>query len=336
LASASLSDSVPGVTPGKRLALRGMIFAAALGATSAAYQQIGEARDRRRFPPPGRLIDIGGRRLHLFEAGVGPPTVVIIPAVGDGVLLWLSVLRELATETRVCVYERSGIGWSDSRRHGRRTVDGMADDLHTLLDAAEIKPPYVLAGHSFGGIVARRFTARRSDGVCGLLLIDSSHEDQARRLREEGWREGSLSNVQRALRRQARVLGARRLAAALGLLRHLDTEAEREAPADFVAASRADILSTRRRRVVVRELLILARPLGQPPDLGALPLTVITSAEPDHRWRARPAWVRLQAELAALSSDSRHVYASRAGHYVHLDEPELVVQAVRDLVNRCH
>jgi pimeloyl-ACP methyl ester carboxylesterase len=322
------------VTPAKRIALRSTVLLAALGMASATYQQIAAARDRRRFPPPGRLIAAGRRRLHLFEAGEGTPTVVIIPALGSNVLEWLPTVQELEAETHICVYDRAGIGWSDSPRRGQwRTLDVMAAELEELLAAAGIQPPYILAGHSLGGIIARRFISRCPDSVCGLLLIDSSHEDQARRLREENCREGDVSNVMRALRRQSRVLGARRFAASLGLLWNLDADIAREAPPEFAAAARSIILSTRQRRTVVRELLILARPQGQPQHIGSMPLTVLTSA--NRSWSGWPAWTRMQAELVKLSSDSRHVLARRAGHYVHLDEPELVIQAIRNLVNRC-
>jgi pimeloyl-ACP methyl ester carboxylesterase len=329
------------VTRVKQLALRGAILAAFFGAASATYQQIAEARDRRRFVPPGRLITIAdGRRLHLFETAGDGPVVVIVPAAGGGVLEWLTLTREFAGEVRMCVYDRAGIGWSDPPRRGRRTIDGMAADLAALLEAAGITPPYILVGHSLGGVIARRFAARHPDRVCAMLLIDSSHEDQGHRLREaSGW-EGGTASFRRGLRQNARALGARRLAARAGLLRHLDTEIAREVPPDFVAAARADALSARHRRAALRELLILARPQGVPPDLGALPLTVLTSAEASQQlkgrpWRGRQVWERLQDELAGLSTDSRHVTARKAGHYIHVDEPDLVAQAVGDLVNRC-
>jgi pimeloyl-ACP methyl ester carboxylesterase len=209
----------------------------------------------------------------------------------------------------------------------------MAADLHRMLGAAGIAPPYILAGHSLGGIIARRFITHYPGEVGGLLVIDSSHEDQMHQFAAEDWREGSVA-ARQALRRQARILGARRLAALLGLLRHLDAEVAREAPPEFADPARAIILSTRQRRTVVRELLMFSRLQGQSPDLGSLPLTVLTSAKGDRTWRGWPAWTRMQTELAALSSDSRHIHASKAGHYIHLDEPELVIQAVKYLLSR--
>jgi pimeloyl-ACP methyl ester carboxylesterase len=306
-----------------------LLAIAAAGIASSAYQRIAEAADRRRYPPPGRTIDIGGRRMHILAEGEGSPAVVIIPALADNVLEWVRVVR-MATAgagTTVCVYDRAGVGWSDPPA-GKVTLDSMADDLHVLLKAAGITPPYVVAGHSIGGVAARRFQARYPDDVSGMLLIDSSHEDQARRLSRR-------PPLVRAARRQARILGARRLAASLGLVRGLDAVSlGRQVPPEHAGAARAIELSARQRRIVVRELLLLARPQEQPGHLGALPLTVITSAvrQSPEFWAA---WAHMQDELAALSSDFVHLHAARAGHYVHRDEPDLVAGAMADLVKRC-
>ena len=180
---------------GMRLVTRAAAAAAAAGVASFAYQTIAEARDRRRFPPPGRLVDIGGRRLHLVTAGEGSPAVVIIPALGESVLGWLHVLQGAAAETQACVYDRAEIGWSDPPPHWRRTPDIMAADLHALLFAAGIPAPYVLVGHSIGGIVARRFYAQHPGMVAGMLLVDSSHEQQVQAVRCSGAGAGVLSGM---------------------------------------------------------------------------------------------------------------------------------------------
>ncbi len=171
-------------------ATRAAAATAAAGLASFAYQKVAEARDRRRFPPPGRLVDIGGRCLHLVEMGEGSPAVIIIPALGESVLGWLHILQGAAAEAQACIYDRAEIGWSDPPPHWRRTPDVMAADLHALLSAAGIPAPYVLVGHSIGGIVARSFYAQYPGHVAGMLLVDSSHEQQVRRFAEQGWRRG--------------------------------------------------------------------------------------------------------------------------------------------------
>lgn len=303
---------------------------AAAGAASAAYQQIAEAADRHRFPPPGRLVDIGGRRMHLLAAGGGSPAVVIIPALASNVLEWVRVQRAAAAETTVIVYDRAGVGWSDPPR-GRLTVDAMADDLHALLVTADVKPPYIIAGHSLGGVIARRFQARHPGDVAGMLLIDSSHEDQAQRL---PGRPGVRDNITRAARRQFRILGVRRLAASFGLVDGVNMASlARETVPEHQDAARAITLSAKQRRIAVRELLLLSRLRGEPPSFGALPLTVLSAGNARRRqWSAWAAWCQLQDELAALSSDSAHMYAVNADHSVHLDDPEVVVQAIRELL----
>jgi pimeloyl-ACP methyl ester carboxylesterase len=281
-------------------------------------------------------VDIGGRRLHLVTDGDGSPAVVIIPATADDVLQWLPIQHRAMASSMVCVYDRAGAGWSDPPPAARRTLDTITDDLHALLDAAQIPPPYILAGHSLGGVIARRYYARFPETVAGMLLIDSSHEDQAKRLRAADWRHGMTYSLRRAATLQARILSARRLAADLGLLRGFNASFAREVPAEHVAAARAISLSARHRRTAVWETLVLAHTWGPPPSLGALPLTVLTAAREPRASRAWwPAWSQMQDELATLSSDGRHIRAAKAGHYIHLDEPDLVVDAISDLVDRC-
>ena len=307
--------------------------AAAAGIASLTYQRIAEARDHRRFPPPGRLVDIGGRRLHLVDAGEGSPAVVIIPALADNVLQWLRVLEGAAAETQVCVYDRAGIGWSDAPPRGRHTPATMASDLYALLQAAGVPPPYVLVGHSLGGVIGRRFQADYPQAVTGMLLVDSAHEDHARRLGAMDWREGPLGILNGAARWQARVLGARRLAVALGVAPGFDADIARSVPPQYAGAARAIRLSARQKHAAVRELLVLAQNWGPPRSLGSLPLTVLTASP--RPWRGWPVWAQLQDELAALSSDSVHINAERAGHDIQRDDPDLVIQAIRDLLRRC-
>lgn len=205
----------------------------------------------------------------------------------------------------------------------------MTADLSALLSAAGIPAPYILVGHSIGAIIARRFYARHPDLVAGMLLVDSSHEQQAARFAALGWRRGPVLYRRIAMQRQARVLGIRRPAASMGLVRGFEVEISREAPPEHARAHRAIVLSSPRRRVAVREMLMAAHTWGPPPGLGSIPLTVLTRAPSQRRdWAV---WAQMQDELAALSSDSWHVRA----HYLHLDEPELVLQAIRELVRRC-
>jgi pimeloyl-ACP methyl ester carboxylesterase len=293
-------------------------------AATGIYQVVSDARERGRFGAPGRLADIGGRRIHLMEAGQGSPTVVIVPALGEAVLGYLALSRGVAGYTRACVYDRAGIGWSDRPPRGRGTFADMADDLHDALAAAGIAPPYVLVGHSMGGIIARDFAVRYRSDVAGMMLLDSSHEAQAGRL------PGSARRALRsALRWCLQPMGLRRLAARAGRMRGLAAEIDQSVPPEYHPAAWALTLSSRFRRMAARELAMMTRPHGNPPDLGSLPLTVITAGKNN-----KPIWVQLQGELAALSTDAEHIIAHGAGHFVHWHDPDLVVKAIQDLLHR--
>jgi pimeloyl-ACP methyl ester carboxylesterase len=206
-------------------------------------------------------------------------------------------------------------------------------DLHALLKAAGVTPPYIVAGHSMGGIVARRFRSRYPEDVAGMLLIDSSHENQARRF--GGHRDWDI--LKRAVRRQVRVLGLRRLGVQAGLVGGFDAASlDRETVPEYAEAAKAVSLTAKHRRAVVRELLLLARPQGHPQHLGDLPLTVLSAGNAKRRrWAHWDTWRELQDELAAISSRSAHLYAVSADHFVHLDDPGVVVQAITDLVRQC-
>jgi pimeloyl-ACP methyl ester carboxylesterase len=309
--------------------ITGAVVGGAAALASSVYQEAAAALDRRRFRPLGRLVSVNGRMVHLLEVGQGLPTVVIVPALGSGVLSWERFQRDLAAGMRVVVYDRAGIGWSDPPRRGRRTCDDRVEELRGLLDAAGIDPPYVLLSHSMGGILARRFAVRYPGTVAGMVLVDSSHENQANCRGVYGWPYGRSDYYKNALKWQCYVLGVRRLRAALGLLKELDDDTASEAVPEHAAAYRASMLSSRERRAVISELLLMSRLSGSPPPLGSLPLTVITAGK-----NQAPGWREMQDELAALSDDSVHIVADGAGHYVHHNAAEVITEAVKDIVRR--
>jgi pimeloyl-ACP methyl ester carboxylesterase len=145
------------------------IFAVLVGAT---YQGVSTAIERREYPPPGVMVDVGGHQLHLFCSGSGSPTVVFeSPALGtSGAWAWVTPL--VAARTRVCVYDRAGLGWSES---GDRGFDPLrvADELHTLLPGAQESGPYVLVGQGLGAAFARLYAARFHPELRGLVLVDA-------------------------------------------------------------------------------------------------------------------------------------------------------------------
>ena len=155
------------------------IGVAAACAVGYAAQLAAARRDERRFPPPGRMVEVGAMRMHLDVRGVdrGLPTVVLEAGLGSFSPNWHWVQQELADTMRVVAYDRAGLGWSDSSPAPRDAAT-MASELHTALRSARIHGPYVLAGHSFGGLVVRAFADAYPRDTAGLVLVDASHPDQ--------------------------------------------------------------------------------------------------------------------------------------------------------------
>jgi len=157
----------------RRWLVQPLLVVLALSAIGGGYQTVRESVDARAHPPPGRLVDVGGHRLHLQCSGTGTPTVVLEPGLGEtsSVMAWIA--QAVGSDSQVCVYDRAGRGWSDPVDGPQDALD-TATDLHTLLDRAQVPGPYVLAGHSFGGLYVLTFAAAYPDQVAGLVLLDST------------------------------------------------------------------------------------------------------------------------------------------------------------------
>ena len=302
---------------------------------SAGYQRLGEAEDRRRFPPPGRLVNVGGRRLHLWPVGGSGPTVVALPALGGSGLDWMGIRRAAGAELPVLLYDRAGLGWSDPGPWPR-TAGRMADELHALLQAARVPGPFVLAGNSLGGLIARVYAARFRDTVAGLVLVDSSHEDQQERLLPYDGVRRDWRRLRRGIHYLLTWRGWRRAAVELGRT-PLRRELQKEVPPDLLDAALAQALRSAHRRAAAQEMLGFragAREVrAEAGHLGSLPLTVITGG-PEGREAWYPGWLQMQQDLARLSDNSVHLMATHAGHFVHQDDPELVVRALRETAIR--
>ena len=142
------------------------------------YEPLAEAADAKAYPPPGELVDVGGYRLHIHCTGTGSPTVVIEAGLGDWSTSWGGVVQpEVAKTTRVCTYDRAGLGWSDAAP-GPSDAAQFAKELHTLLQNANVPGPYVMVGHSLGGLIVRVFAHDYASEVAGVVLVDSMNPKQ--------------------------------------------------------------------------------------------------------------------------------------------------------------
>ena len=148
-----------------------LVVAVALG---SAVQWTLSQRTLAAGPPPGRLVDVGGHRLHLLCEGSGSPAVILEPGLPGSSLAWSGIADEVAAFATVCTYDRAGYGWSETGP-SPRTAGTIVRELNRLLGAAGISPPYVLVGHSFGGLIMQLYAGHFPDQVAGMVLVDSSH-----------------------------------------------------------------------------------------------------------------------------------------------------------------
>jgi pimeloyl-ACP methyl ester carboxylesterase len=308
-----------------------------------------KARLAARHPPLGQMVDVGGYRLHIAcqgEGRPGAPTIVLETPNGESGLIWAAVQPEVAKFARVCTYDRAGLGWSD-KSPKPRTVEAITDELAVLLERAGVKPPYVLVGNSIGGLYARYYAHRHPDQVVGMVLVDATHEEQTARF------PAALQRVQQQSQKMM-VFGMRLFAKlnAIGILALLAEggriawptplpESVREA---YVGLACADSKSFEAiaDETAAAEGNIAAVAAARITTLGDIPLAVLAagqtpisagrgiSAADVEQFKALAP--RLQAELAALSPRGKLVVTEKSGHYIQVDQPELVVAAIREVV----
>ena len=289
-----------------------------------------------RYPPPGELVDIGGYRLHLNCQGHGSPTVVMEAGLGDFSLYWTLVQPEVARFSQVCVYDRAGLGWSETGKEPR-TSKTMVEELHTLLANGGIEKPLVLVGHSFGGLNARLYANTYPQEVAGTVLVDSMSEKQDLLLPAYG-----SAGVQ--LVRQFRVLALLRKVGIIALYPQLIPNPG--LPENAFAQYKAILATTSYFEGSNAERLALEdnlRELREAPvsSLGDIPLIVLSRGQDmpvpglnaASNRQNEAIWRQLQHELAALSSNSQHIIAARSGHNVQLEQPDMVVEAIRQIID---
>jgi pimeloyl-ACP methyl ester carboxylesterase len=277
----------------------------ALSAVGGGYQTVGEATDSNAMPATGRLIDVGGHRLYLNCVGSGSPTVVLEPGAGgtSSQLGWIT--PAVARTTRVCVYDRAGRGWSeaaDSPQDGAR----IATDLHTLLYRAGVPGPYVLAGHSFGGLYVRIFAAHYPDEVAGLVLVDSTAPEGPATSVVPPPVEGSSDDL---VDRGSTVASLSTRVGLTRVLAQFDLGSLPPPSRDDVRVSTAQaswVRSTAEEYLRAGASMQEAASLH---DFADKPLFVLTAG------KGHPeSWMREQSDAAALSSNSVHEVVAGATH----------------------
>ena len=312
-----------------------------LGCAGLAYERIQESRDRRLNPPPGQLVDVGGYHMHLYCIGQGSPTVVLDSGMGDNWLVWRKTQPQIASFAYVCSYDRAGLGWSDPSPQPRSSRV-MAQELHTLLHKAGVPGPYVLAGHSLGGYNVRMYASLYPTDVLGVVLVDSAHPDFDNHLSTKFQRLPSLlsqfaMDSNRKLDRIGDMIpfGIPRLMGWCGA-----DPPEFRSMARAVGCRVSPFRESHEESVHFREDGEQVRAAG---SLGNRPLVVV-SRDPLKLWTELPTDVEkdinqaneaMQQELARLSSASSRVIAKGSGHYIQIQRPDVVIEAVHKVVEQC-
>lgn len=307
-------------------------------AGGAVYQWYAQRADARRFPPPGRLVEVDGLSMHVDCRGSGRPVMILEAGLTTGSWSWGSVFDAVAEHTEVCAYDRPGMGWSEPINRTAAAGE-VADRLHGVIEAAGIEGPYVLLGMSAGGVYVREYYARYPQNVVGMVLVDSSHEQQGDRMPPfEG------TDMQRMLR----VCSALQ---PLGVVRAMGTMGQMLDRIDVPADARPLLESRLNQSHYCASMLAESQSFEQeihdptaPASLGDLPLIVLSQGkEPEadeafgvseeYARAQRAAWNELQQELAALSSRGQRRVAEDSGHVIQLDQPQIVIDAVTEMVD---
>jgi pimeloyl-ACP methyl ester carboxylesterase len=324
------------------------VLVAILLALGMLYQRVGVSRERRRFSPPGTLINVGGHRLHVTCIGDGSPVVMLESGIAASSLSWAAVQPEIAKFTRVCAYDRAGLAWSDAPSCPR-TFSRIVDELSAVLADIAPRERHLLVGHSFGSFVVRAYAARHAERVAGLVLVDPAIEwltmtpRRARML----WGGRQLSKVGALLAHVGIVRGCLALltGGAPGAPRHFvrvfgPTTARtlerligevRKLPADVHPVLQALWCQPKCFHAMADYLLSLEREGAAIAAIEVphhIPVVVISSGDQP------PEYLDAHRQLAAASFDGRHVIAARSAHWVQFDEPELVVGVIKELVEQ--
>jgi pimeloyl-ACP methyl ester carboxylesterase len=293
------------------IALCGLVVVAAL--TGAAYQEVATRNDLAANPPPGRLVDIGGHRLHIWCTGSGVPSVILETGLGGSSADWGFVQPEVAAFTRVCSYDRAGMGYSDPGP-SPRTTRRIAQELAELLDRTGIDGPLVLVGASIGGLAVRVFASEHAQRVAGLVLVDASHEDQEMDVPRIAPFVPLLSSVG-VFRLLGMSFGPRPESLAPSVRGFARATSFRAAAYQSTAdegthlrESAAEVKATRRKLTI--------------------PVVVVTAGrDSDAVWRDQ------QRDQVGLSQHGCQVIAEQSGHAIALGQPQAVVNAIRAIVD---
>ncbi len=310
--------------------------------SGVSYQFITTKYDESKYPPLGQMVDVGGYRLHLYSMGVGGPAVVLEAGMGCISSDWGLVQPEIAKFTQVVSYDRAGTGWSEPSPFPR-TSQQIVHELHALLEKAQIPKPYILVGHSFGGNNVQLYAATYPDDVLGIVLVDSCHEDQERRLPRHPLIEWQMKLMQSPKTVYLMsTLGISRFMALKYIhvmkpflpemmhQRHLALCSTTKH--DCAVAAEGSFLSTSLKQVKDADRSLIKNKPCFVISAGAVPDISKLGFSQEFVQEMHTVWNDLQKDLALKFEGSHHLIAEKSDHMVQWHQPELVIYAVKNLL----
>lgn len=314
------------------------------------YQFIATKIDNKKYLPPGKIVDIGGYKLHLHCIGKrkeGKPTVILDAALGGFSLDWMPVQTKVAQFAHVCSYDRAGYGWSEESPKPRISKY-IVEELHQLLDKAKETGPFILVGSSFGGVNTRLFACQFPEQTAGVVLVDASHEDIYEKIPKMPFQ--SLTDF---VTGEAWLVA---LGANIGLVRLFQKyNAPGSLPVNYTSEIKkayvAKISTSAYIKTVSAEYTCFVKSLADmkkgcgahKPELGDIPLRVITAGKSDFQEKMSRAWIKwkkerdsawrfMQNDLLTKSSNSKQVIAKESGHMIPREQPQIIVDEIRDII----
>ncbi|NOH04326.1 MAG: alpha/beta hydrolase [Chloroflexi bacterium] len=322
-----------------------LIVLVVLMIAGALYQSAASASDAKKYPPPGELYDVGEYRLHLYCTGEGSPTVILEAGAGNPALGWYFVQKEAARFTRICSYDRPGYGWSEPAS-SPLTREQVATTLHQLLETAGVSGPFILVGHSAGGEYIRVFEKQYPSEVLGMVFVDSSHETDMLRYPPKFLESRKSQN---AMMKVCQALSSFGLVRATRLWDAIIPETL--LTSEIGDAVMSTIYRTTYCKSMMNENVVFdssGQP-GEPASLGDMPLIVLSAgalydAVPEAAVTSLGGpevlaeVVRVHDEnqnlLVHLSTRGKLIVAEKSGHEIHWYQPELVIDAIREIVEQ--
>jgi len=301
------------------------------------------SQNKHKLAPPGQMVDIGGFRLHALVRGQGTPTVLLEPALGGFALQYAQIQSAVSAFTRVMSYDRAGQGWSDCSPKPRTPVN-LAGELKALLGKLDLQPPYVLVGHSFGGLLTRIYAGFHPEEVAGVILVDSTHVNEY----------DSFGDVDKNVSQMAMGVRLLKFGSRLGLGKQLTKMSLGSAVKSFSKEDLNTFITVasqpKHHETMLAEFSQHRFYFGPqsevPRTLGDTPLIVVTAGNSVSGQgkiggmtgeQVNEQHQRLQKDLIQLSSQGEQLIIPGATHFSIFTQPEYaaqVVDAIRRVVER--